>query len=120
MELRPGCSWEVAHLFVFNNLIKEKQEVLAIVNDPSIVAEVSNLYDVMTICGTGAEHDKLKEAKVGKADLFIAVTSSDELNMLACFAAKRMGAKHTVARIRDASNNADSLEFMQKQLTLKQ
>ncbi len=103
---------------IISNLIKEKHEVLAIDNDPSIVAEVSNLYDVMTICGNGAEHDKLKEAKVGKADLFIAVTSSDELNMLACFAAKRMGAKHTVARIRDASNNADSLEFMQKQLEL--
>ncbi len=103
---------------IIANLIKEKHEVLAIDSDPSVVSEVSNLYDVMAICGNGAEYDKLEKAEVNKADVFVAVTNSDELNMLACFAAKRMGAKHTVARIRNAVNNDDSLAFMRKQLEL--
>ena len=103
---------------IIANLIKEKHEVLAMDVNPSVVADVADLYDVMAICGNGAEHDKLEEAEVGKADLFISVTNSDELNMLSCFAAKRMGAKHTVARIRNAGNNDDSLAFMQKQLDL--
>ncbi|MBQ7642837.1 MAG: Trk system potassium transporter TrkA, partial [Clostridia bacterium] len=65
------------------------------------------------------DYGKLTEANVKAADLFIAVTSSDEINMLSCFAAKRMGAKHTVARIRNTENNgAESLEFMKNQLDL--
>ncbi len=103
---------------IIANLIREKHEVVAIDSKPSIVAEVSNLFDVMAICGNGAEYDKLEKAEVNKADIFVAVTNSDELNMLACFAAKRMGAKHTVARIRNAGNNDDSLAFMRKQLEL--
>ena len=103
---------------IIANLLKEKHEVVAMDSDPAVVAEVSNLYDVMAICGNGAEHDKLEKAEVNKADVFIAVTKSDELNMLACFAAKRMGAKHTIARIRNAGNNDDSLVFIKEQLEL--
>ena len=103
---------------IIAKLIKEKHDVTAIDVDSSVIAEVSDLYDVMAICGNGTEHDRLREAKVEKADIFIAVTSSDELNMLACFIAKRMGAKNTVARIRNAKNNDDSFIFMKEQLEL--
>ena len=103
---------------IISSLVKERHDVIAMDVNYSVVEEVSNAYDIMAICGNGTEYTKLKEAGVDKTELFIAVTGSDELNMLSCFAAKRMGAKHTVARIRDLENNDESLSFMKKQLDL--
>ncbi|MBO7377497.1 MAG: Trk system potassium transporter TrkA [Clostridia bacterium] len=104
---------------IIDSLVKEKHDVLAIDTNPEVLNDVTNVYDVMGICGNGTEYEKLKEADVQSAELFIAVTSSDEINMLSCFAAKRMGAKYTVARIRNTENNDNvSLHFMRKQLDL--
>ena len=104
---------------ILASLVKEKHDVLAIDVSPSVISEITNVYDVMGICGNGTEYEKLKEAGAEKADLFIAATSSDELNMLSCFAAKRMGAKYTVARIRSTGNtDSVSLDFMKSQLDL--
>lgn len=104
---------------ILASLVKEKHDVIAIDSDPAVIEFATNAYDVMGICGNGTEYDKLKEAGVRNAGLFIAVTSSDEINMLSCFAAKRMGAKHTVARIRSTENNDNvSLDFMKSQLDL--
>jgi len=79
---------------------------------------VTNIYDVMGVCGNGADSDALKEAGVADAELFIAVTGSDELNMLSCFLAKRLGAKHTIARIRNPEYNDSSLNFLKQELEL--
>ena len=104
---------------IIESLVKEKHDVLAIDKDPDVLNSITNVYDVMGICGNGTEYEKLKEADVQNTELFIAVTSSDEINMLSCFAAKRMGAKYTVARIRNTENNDTvSLHFMRKQLDL--
>ncbi len=103
---------------ILKSLVAEKHEVLAIDSDPAVVREVSNAYDVMAVCGNGTEYGQLKQADVEKADLFIAATGSDELNMLSCFAAKRMGAKYTVARIRNNANNDEPLVFLAEQLEL--
>lgn len=103
---------------IIASLVREKHDVTAIDVNPKVVETVTNLFDVMTLCGSATEYTILKEANVGKADLFIAVTDSDELNMLSCLSAKKMGASYTVARIRNLENNAESLEFMQKNLNL--
>lgn len=103
---------------IISSLVNEHHDVIALDIDPKVVEEVRTAYDIIAICGNGTEYDKLKELSVDKAELFIAVTGSDEFNMLSCFAAKRMGAKHTVARIRDLENNDDSLAFMKQQLEL--
>ena len=104
---------------IIATLVKEGHEVVAVDVNRDVVKEVNNLYDVMCICGNGTEYERLKEAGVKTADLFIAATSSDELNMLSCFAAKRMGANYTVARIRDAENNGNyGHDFMKAQLGL--
>ncbi|MBO4262568.1 MAG: Trk system potassium transporter TrkA, partial [Clostridia bacterium] len=104
---------------ILANLSEEKHDLTALDNDPSVVEEVVGAYDVMGICGNATDYDKLSDAGVKTADLFIAVTSSDEINMLSCFAAKRMGAKRTVARIRNTENNDSvSLDFMKKQIDL--
>ena len=104
---------------IIASLVEEKHELIAIDLNPDVVTQVANEYDVMCICGNGTGYDKLLDAGTDKADLFIAVTNLDELNMLSCFAAKRMGAKHTVARIRNTQNNTNrSLEFLKGQLEL--
>lgn len=103
---------------ILQSLIAEGHDVVAIDNQPITVEEITNIYDAMTVCGNGADSDVLSEAGVESADLFIAVTDSDELNMLSCYIARRMGAKHTVARIRNPEYNDQSLTFMKQELQL--
>lgn len=103
---------------IIENFVKEGHEVMAVDMSPALVQEITNTYDVMAICGNAADSDTLSEAGVDKTQLFIAVTGSDELNMLACFVAKRMGAEHTVARIRTPGYNDQSLAFMRQQLDI--
>lgn len=103
---------------ILENLVGEGNDVVAIDVSPSVIDEIGNIYDVMCVCGNGADTETLEEAGVSKADLFVAVTNSDELNMLACFVAEKMGAKHTIARIRKPEYNDKSLDFLSKQLKL--
>ncbi|MBR5285743.1 MAG: Trk system potassium transporter TrkA [Clostridia bacterium] len=103
---------------IISSLVGEGNDVVAVDSSPSVIEEIGNVYDVMCVCGNGADTETLEEAGVSKADLFVAVTSSDELNMLACFVAERMGAKHTIARIRNPEYNDKSLDFLSKQLKL--
>ena len=65
------------------------------------VKEVTDVCDVMGVIGNGATHTTLLEAGVDTADLFIAVTNSDELNLLCCILAKKEGRCQTIARIKN-------------------
>lgn len=103
---------------IISSLVKEKHDLTVIDANAKIVEEVVNSYDVMAMCGSATDHNILKETGVDNTDLFISVTGSDELNMLSCLAAKKMGAKNTVARIRKLENNAEGLEFIQKNIEL--
>ena len=103
---------------ILENLVSEGHDVTAIDTDPAIIEEVNNVYDVMGVCGNGADYETLEEAEINKANLFISATGSDELNMLSCFFARKMGAHHTVARIRNPEYNDKSLGFMKNQLHL--
>ena len=112
-----GCG-KIGKVLLYS-LAKENHNLTAIDNNEEVIAGVRNGYDVMAYCGNGTSYETLKKAGVENCDLFIAVTASDEINMLSCFAAKRMGAKYTVARIRNPENNHyTSLDFMKKQLDL--
>ncbi len=103
---------------IISSLVSEGHEVIGIDNNPAVVQEITNLYDAMCVCGNGADCETLSEAEVEKAELFVAAASSDELNMLSCFLARKMGAKHTIARIRNPEYNDNSLGFMREQLHL--
>ncbi len=103
---------------ILDNLVAEKHDVLAIDSDPDVVYNITNTYDVMGMCGDGAQYEQLLEGGADKCDLFIAVTGSDELNMLSCFVAKKMGAKNTVARIRNTEYTGESLDFIKKNLDI--
>ncbi len=99
-------------------LTAEGHDVTALDRNASVVEEIANAYDIMSICGNGADCETLEEARIDGADLFASFTDSDELNMLSCFLASRMGAKHTIARIRNPEYNDQSLGFMRHQLGL--
>ncbi len=103
---------------ILSSFVTEGHDVVAIDGDASVITEITNIYDVMGVCGNGADCEILTEAGVEKTELFVAVTGSDELNMLSCFIARRMGAKHTIARIRNPEYNDQSLGFMKQQLHL--
>ncbi len=103
---------------IVESLLKEKHDIVVIDVDRTVVEKITNRYDVLGFLGNGASYDVLMEAGVDKCDLFVSVTESDEFNMLACFVAKRAGAKNTVARIRNSEYNNKSFEFVKKELGL--
>lgn len=100
------------------DLVNEGHDVTAIDVNTKAIENITNTYDVMGVCGNAADFDALEEATVSHCNLFIAVTGSDELNMLACFLAKKMGANYTVARIRNPEYNDRSLSFMRQHLDI--
>lgn len=83
-------------------LTTENHDVTIVDEEESILEEVANHYDLLTIAGSGTSARALVKAGVKKMDLVIAVTNVDEINMVAAMMSKRLGAKKTVARIRNA------------------
>ena len=103
---------------LLQSLTEEGHDLVVVDQDPAVIEEISNIYDTMCVCGNGCTSDILTEAGVETADLVIAAAGSDEMNMLACFLARRLGAKHTIARIRNPEYNDQSLGFLRQQLDL--
>lgn len=99
-------------------LIAEGHDITVMDNAPAVISEITNIYDVMAICGSGTDCEALAEAEVDTAELFIAVTGSDEFNMLSCFLAQKMGATYTVARIRNPQYNAKKSDLLKKELSI--
>ena len=100
------------------SLTKEGHDILVIDKDPSVLNETTDMYDVMGVCGNAVDRDTLTEADVKNADVLVATTDSDEMNMLSCFLARKLGVKHTVARIRNPEYNDQSLNFLRQHLNL--
>lgn len=82
-------------------LARDGYELTVIDREESVVNSIGNTVDVITFQGNGASYSTLKELSADEADIFIAVTESDELNILSCLTAHMMGAKHTIARVRE-------------------
>ncbi len=79
----------------------EGHDIVIIDKNVDALDDTLNMQDIMCVEGNGALYDVQVEAGVRDADLLIACTMSDELNMLACLVAKKIGAKATIARVRD-------------------
>lgn len=103
---------------ILASLVSEGHDIVAIDSDSAVLTEITNIYDVMGVCGNGADSDILTEAGVAGAEMFVAATGSDEMNMLSCFLARRLGAKNTIARIRSPEYNDRSLAFVRRELEL--
>lgn len=81
-------------------LAKEGHDITIIDKSMQKIQEITNLYDVLGIVGNGASYSVQMEAGIEKTDLIIAVTDSDELNLLCCTVAKRVGNCAAIARVR--------------------
>ncbi len=90
-------------------LSKEGHNITVVDEDAAAMTELCNTYDVFGVDGNGASISVLRKAGADKAYLVIAVTASDEINILCCSAARKLGAHHTIARVR----NPEYSELMQ-------
>ena len=86
---------------LIKSFINEGHDVVILDIDADAVADRVNRFDINGVIGGGAERNALLEAGVEEADFLIACTSQDEVNILSCVIAKKLGAKHTIARVRD-------------------
>ena len=95
-------------------LSNEGMAVTVIDRDESQLVAVKNNLDVLTITANGASPITMDDPDVNGADVFIAVTDIDEVNMVACILAKKHGIKHTIARIRDMQFLSEAKEYLKK------
>ena len=86
---------------ILKSLSGEAHTITIIDERKDVVETLIEKYDVFGVVGNGACMDIQQEANVESADLVIALTRNDELNVLACLVAKRLGVKNTVARVRN-------------------
>ena len=96
-------------------LSEEGHNVTVVDTNKTRVEHIGESYDVMSILGNGSSITTLSEAGVEDADVFIAVTGSDELNLLCCMFAKKAGHCHAIARVRNPSYSHE-LDFIKKQI----
>ena len=86
---------------ILRSLSGEDHTITIIDEDKYLIEELIEKYDVFGVVGNGACMDIQSEANVEDADLVIALTKNDELNVFACLVAKQLGCKNTVARVRN-------------------
>ena len=98
-------------------LTKEGNDVTVIDRRSKIVDEMANMHDAMGLVGNCARLDVQQEAGIQSADLFIAVTGSDELNLLCCLLAKKAGNCQTIARVRNPDYSAE-MRYIKEELGL--
>lgn len=90
-----------AGMHVASLLSKEQQEIVIVEQSEEVVEEVRRQLDVGVVVGNATSPSILRQAEAKSADLVVATTDSDETNMVVCFMAREMGAKKTVARVRN-------------------
>ncbi|MCQ2422236.1 MAG: Trk system potassium transporter TrkA [Lachnospiraceae bacterium] len=98
-------------------LYKEGHDITVIDTDARIIQSLTESYDVMGIVGNGASYTVQMEAGVNKADLIVAVTNSDELNLLCCTVAKMVGNCAAISRVRTPDYNAE-IPYLREKLGL--
>ena len=100
-------------------LCKEENHDITVVDlKQSVIHDLINEHDLMGVVGSGSSIDTLIDAGVDKADILIAVTGSDELNLLTCFIAKKIGNCKTIARVRKPEYNRE-IHFFKEDLGLE-
>ena len=98
-------------------LSSEGNDITIIDKDEALVELLCNRYDIMGTVGNGASYNVLLEADITNTDLMIAVTGSDELNLLCCLSARKAGHCHTIARVRNPEYSTE-ISFLKEELGL--
>ena len=100
-------------------LSKDGHDVTIVDKNRHALQKASETLDVLCVMGSGATLRTLIEAGAETADVVIAATTNDEMNMVCCLAAKQLGARYTIARIRDPEYT-ESLTLLQDKLDIDQ
>ena len=100
---------------LIKHMSNEDHDIIVVDQNATKVEEVVNQYDVIGVVGNGGSYDILMESGAEDANLIICVTTSDELNILAGLMAKKMGTRHTIARVRNPDYSSQR-DFMRNQL----
>lgn len=91
-------------------LSEDKHDIFVIDPEPGLIKALRDRVDVQAVSGSCTDVDVLEQVSVADADMFIAVTNSDEVNIVACTLAHAMGAKRRLARVRNPRlSSADSI-----------
>ena len=102
---------------ICSQLATEKHNITVIDTNAETIDDITNVCDAQGILGNGAEISVLRKAAIDKADVVVAVTSNDEVNILCCAVAKKLGALHTVARVRNPVYS-ELMQFMRSEMNL--
>lgn len=97
------------------DLSSEGNDITLIEQDAKVLDKILAVSDIMGIVGNGANREVLTDASVHSADIFIAVTTNDEINLISSVMAKKMGAKYTIARVRNPEYS-EQMQFMKESL----
>lgn len=95
-------------------LSQEEYDVVVIDKEAGQLENIKENLDVLTIAANGSSPITMEDPDVQGVDMLIAVTASDEVNMVCCILAKKHGIKHTVARIRDMQFMSKAKEYLKK------
>ncbi|MCD7715973.1 MAG: Trk system potassium transporter TrkA [Lachnospiraceae bacterium] len=96
-----------------SELCNEENDVTVIDKKEDLVEDISGQYDLMGVTGNGASRSIQMEAGIDSADMLIAVTGSDEINLLCCLMAKESGKCHSIARVRNPEYHSE-IAFMRE------
>ena len=98
-----------------SELSEINNDVILIEKEEEILNKVIEKNDITGLAGNGASYENLLEAGVDTADIFIAVTEADELNIISCIMAKKLGANYTIARVRNPEYTTN-MRFVREEL----
>ena len=98
-----------------SELSQINNDVVLIEKNEDILNKIIEKNDVTGLAGNGASYENLLEAGVDSADIFIAVTEADELNIISCIIARKLGAKYTIARVRNPEYSTN-MRFVREEL----
>ena len=102
---------------IAQELDREGHDIVVVDNKASAIHQITDNLDVMGVIGNGTSYTVLKEAGIEEASLLIAVTESDELNLLCCLFAKKAGNCETIARVRNLQYN-EEINFIREKMGL--
>lgn len=102
---------------IAEQLTKEGHDIVVIDSDSHVSNLISDSLDVMSVCGSGASAEVLHQAGVSDSDLLIASTGKDELNIMCCMFAKKLGCGKTIARVR-SPEYYDQIYLLREELGL--
>jgi len=99
---------------IASQISSEDHDIVIIDPNAAVISSVTDELDIMGIVGNGVSHETLMEAGVKDADLVIAVTDSDEQNLICCLIARKAGHCRTIARVRNPLYHREVNTFMQE------